>query len=133
MSTEHDTTIVEDDYDQDPTEQTTTTEASPEKDTRRAKRRFADSVAIARQVQIARAHGLDAKALTRDEKGRFRKQHALDCGTPNCKLCGNVRKNTTVSSLNRLTRQERVAVLAMPHELAEAFAPASEDTGPDAA
>lgn len=52
----------------------------------RAQRRHLTNSAIARQVQIARAHGQSA-----NQRGRFKKHHAMDCGNPQCGLCGNQR------------------------------------------
>ena len=76
--------------------------------TSRAERRFLDTVAIRRQADIARAHGLgQTRALRDDEGGRFRKQHAMGCAKPGCGLCGSARRNPHSSGAARLTRQER--------------------------
>jgi len=46
-----------------------------------------DDNAINKQVKIAKAHGLPL-----DKAHGFAKQHAMDCGNPECGLCGNRRK-----------------------------------------
>jgi hypothetical protein len=51
----------------------------------RAQRRHQTQVAITRQAKIAVAHLMDAS-----QRGRFRKQRAMDCGNPGC-ACGNQR------------------------------------------
>ena len=43
--------------------------------------------AIKRQVKIAKKHGLDVS-----EPHKFIKHHAMNCGIPNCVMCGNPRK-----------------------------------------
>lgn len=63
----------------------------------RAQRRHKTQVAITRQVKIALAHLMDAR-----QRGRFRKQRALDCGNPGC-ACGNQRH---LGGQHGLTRQE---------------------------
>lgn len=57
-----------------------------------SQRRHKTDVAIARQVKIARAHGLTDKDLAVKEPHRMAKHHAMDCGQPGCMLCGNPRK-----------------------------------------
>ena len=52
-----------------------------------ATRRFNDEVKIAKQVKIAKSHGMEVK-----EPHKLAKHHALDCGQPGCMLCGNPRK-----------------------------------------
>jgi hypothetical protein len=42
---------------------------------------------IKRQVKIAKEHGLDVS-----EPHKFVKHHAMNCGIPNCVMCGNPRK-----------------------------------------
>ena len=44
-------------------------------------------MAIARQQRIAKSHGAPAK-----EPHKFAKHHAMDCGNPECVMCGNPRK-----------------------------------------
>jgi hypothetical protein len=62
-----------------------------------SKRRHKDEVACERQVKIAKAHGVEV-----EEAHRFAKQHAMDCGQPECVLCGNPRK-----TMKEKTIQER--------------------------
>lgn len=57
-----------------------------------SRRRHKNDVAVARQVKIARAHGLTDKDRSIKEPHRMAKHHAMDCGQPGCMLCGNPRK-----------------------------------------
>lgn len=57
-----------------------------------SRRRHKNDVAIARQVKIAKAHGLTNKDKAIKEPHRMAKHHAMDCGQPGCMLCGNPRK-----------------------------------------
>jgi hypothetical protein len=59
-----------------------------------------EEAAIRKQQKIALQHGLDRKEVER-EPHRFAKQHAMDCGQPECVKCGNARK------LNGATKQEK--------------------------
>lgn len=52
-----------------------------------SKRLHKEEAAIARQVKIAKAHGIDVR-----EPHKFAKHHALNCGQPNCVMCSNPRK-----------------------------------------
>ena len=54
---------------------------------KRSKRLQKDECAVAKQVKIAKSHGMDVK-----EAHKFAKHHAMDCGNPGCQLCGNPRK-----------------------------------------
>ena len=58
-------------------------------------------VAIARQVKIAKAHGASTKVLKQPH--RLAKHHVMDCGNPECYLCGNPRK----THKDKLTAQEK--------------------------
>ena len=71
-----------------------------------SRRRHKDDIAIARQVKIARQHGLGHSDKQIKEPHRHAKHHAMDCGQPGCMLCGNPRRNTAYKS-ERLTAQER--------------------------
>ena len=58
-----------------------------------SKRLHKEECAVAKQVKIAKSHGMDVK-----EAHKFAKHHAMDCGNPECALCGNPRhihKETT--------------------------------------
>lgn len=55
-------------------------------------RRHKTDVHIARQVRIAKAHGLTNKDRAVKQPHRMAKHHAMDCGQPGCMLCGNPRK-----------------------------------------
>ena len=66
-------------------------------------RRHKSDVAIARQVRIAKQHGLGFNDRHIKEPHRHAKHHAMDCGNPKCYLCGNPRK----SHKDKLTVQEK--------------------------
>jgi hypothetical protein len=59
--------------------------------------------AVKKQVKIAKAHGLTDKDKAIKEPHRLEKHHALDCGNPECYLCGNPRK----THKDKLTAQEK--------------------------
>ena len=65
-----------------------------------SKRRHKTDVAISRQVKIDKAHG---SPLAFKQPHRLAKRHAMDCGNPQCYLCGNPRK----THKDRLTQQEK--------------------------
>lgn len=69
-----------------------------------SRRRYKTDVAIARQVKIAKVHGAfpDNHALLK-EKHRLAKHHAMDCGRPECAMCGNPRH----IHKDKLTAQEK--------------------------
>ena len=52
-----------------------------------SKRLLKDENAIKKQTKIAKSHGLPI-----DKAHGFAKHHAMDCGQPNCIMCGNPRK-----------------------------------------
>ena len=52
-----------------------------------SKRLLKDDNAIAKQVKIAKEHGIPVT-----DGHRFNKHHAMDCGNPDCVMCGNPRK-----------------------------------------
>ena len=57
-----------------------------------------DENAVKKQLKIAQTHGMDVK-----EPHKFVKHHAMDCGNPQCYLCGNPRK----THKDRLTTKEK--------------------------
>lgn len=61
-------------------------------------RRYADEIAVKRQARIAKEHGAPVK-----DPHRLHKKHAMDCGNPECFLCGNPRK----THKDKLTIQEK--------------------------
>ena len=71
-----------------------------------SRRRHKTDVAIARQVQIARQHGMSFSDRHIKEPHRHAKHHAMDCGNPGCMLCGNPRRNSWYKK-DRLTNQEK--------------------------
>jgi hypothetical protein len=68
-----------------------------------SRRRHKTDVQIARQVRIAKAHGLTSRDKAIKEPHRLAKHHTMDCGNPGCFLCGNPRK----THKDRLTAQEK--------------------------
>lgn len=69
-----------------------------------SRRRHKDEAAIRKQAKIAKQHniqGYDSK--TAKQPHRFNKHHAMDCGNPECFLCGNPRK----THKDKLTAQEK--------------------------
>lgn len=71
-----------------------------------SRRRHKEDIAIARQVKIAKQHGLGIHDRAIREPHRMSKHHAMDCGQPGCVLCGNPRHNSWYKK-ERLTTQER--------------------------
>lgn len=67
-----------------------------------SRRRHKNDVAIARQVKIAKSHGTFNQENIK-QPHRLVKHHAMDCGNPNCYLCGNPRK----THKDKLTAQEK--------------------------
>jgi hypothetical protein len=67
-----------------------------------SRRRHKNDVAIARQVKIAKSHGTFNQANIK-QPHRLVKHHAMDCGNPQCYLCGNPRKTRK----DKLTTQEK--------------------------
>lgn len=60
---------------------------------RHSTRMHREEAAIRKQQKIALQHGLDRRQVEL-ESHRFAKHHAMDCGNPECHMCGNVRKVT---------------------------------------
>ena len=65
---------------------------------KRSRRIHKEEAAIQRQVKIAKTHHAPTV-----EAHRYHKHHALDCGNPECFLCGNPRK----THKDKLTQQEK--------------------------
>jgi DNA repair exonuclease SbcCD ATPase subunit len=68
-----------------------------------SQRRYRDETAVKKQVKIAKAHGLTHKDKAVKEPHRLAKHHVMDCGNPQCPLCGNPRR----SHKDKLTTQEK--------------------------
>lgn len=68
-----------------------------------SKRLLKDESAVKKQVKIAKAHGLTNNDKAIQEPHRLAKHHAMDCGNPECYLCGNPRK----THKDKLTTQEK--------------------------
>ena len=62
-----------------------------------SKRLLKDENAVKKQVKIAKEFGIPVK-----EPHKFAKHHAMNCGNPNCVMCGNPRK-----TFKELTQQEK--------------------------
>ena len=71
-----------------------------------SRRRHKTDVHIAREVKIAKQHGLGFNDKHIKEPHRHAKHHAMDCGNPKCMLCGNPRRNAWFKK-DRLTAQEK--------------------------
>ena len=56
-----------------------------------------DKNAVKKQVKIAKKFGVPVT-----EPHKFAKRHAMNCGNPNCVMCGNPRK-----TFKELTQQEK--------------------------
>jgi hypothetical protein len=66
--------------------------------------------AIKKQLGIIKAHknfGEASKRIDEAQPHRLAKHHAMDCGKPHCKICGNPRHNKSVKGKDKLTTQER--------------------------
>ena len=68
-----------------------------------SRRRFKDETAIKKQLKIAKSHGLGFHDKAIKEPHRLAKHHAMDCGNPECFMCGNPRK----THKDKLTAQEK--------------------------
>lgn len=68
-----------------------------------SRRRQQDELAVKRQSKIAKQHGLTNQDKSVKEPHRLAKHHAMDCGNPECYLCGNPRK----THKDKLTAQEK--------------------------
>lgn len=53
------------------------------------KRFLGDEHAIRKQLKIAKAYGVKVEE---NDRHKFHKKHALNCGDPKCHMCGNPRK-----------------------------------------
>jgi hypothetical protein len=62
-----------------------------------SQRRLRDESAVKKQTKIAKAYGVPVR-----EPHKFAKHHAMNCGNPDCVMCGNPRK-----TFNELTAQEK--------------------------
>jgi hypothetical protein len=48
-----------------------------------------------------------SKQIDEAQPHRLAKKHAMDCGTPGCKICGNPRRTRRHKHKDQLTTQER--------------------------
>lgn len=65
--------------------------SNPDQKEKRTKRLQKEENAIRKQSKIALQYGADRKEVE-SEPHRFAKHHAMDCGDPDCHMCGNPRK-----------------------------------------
>lgn len=68
-----------------------------------SRRRHNDETAVNKQKRIARAHGYNENDKVIKQPHRLAKHHVMDCGNPECYLCGNPRK----THKDKLTAQEK--------------------------
>jgi len=69
-----------------------------------SKRLHADETAIKKQTTIAKNHRVSEYNPSEiNQPHRYNKRHAMDCGNPECYLCGNPRK----THKDKLTQQEK--------------------------
>jgi len=66
---------------------------------KKSKRRAATNTAAKKQYSIAKSHGMNPDP---NKMHRYAKMHSLNCGDPNCMMCGNPRK-----FFNEITMQEK--------------------------
>jgi hypothetical protein len=65
-----------------------------------SKRLLKDENAVKKQTKIGKQYGMSKKET--DQPHRLSKRHAMNCGDPNCAMCGNPRK-----FFNEPTQQEK--------------------------
>lgn len=58
---------------------------------KRSTRLHKEESAIRKQIKIAKEHGLGHSDIVIKEPHRMAKHHAMDCGNPECGMCGNPR------------------------------------------
>ncbi len=69
-----------------------------------SRRRYQDETAVKKQAKIAKQHNVGGyQSSVEKEPHRLHKRHAMDCGNPECFLCGNPRK----THKDKLTVQEK--------------------------
>lgn len=69
-----------------------------------SRRRQKDENAIRKQSRIAKQHGTSEYSPGENKQPhRYHKRHAMDCGNPECFMCGNPRK----THKDKLTVQEK--------------------------
>lgn len=68
-----------------------------------SRRRLKDENAIRKQAKIAKQHGAVFNDKVTKQPHRLAKHHAMDCGNPECYMCGNPRK----THKDKLTAQEK--------------------------
>lgn len=59
---------------------------------RHSKRIHETETHIKKQVKIAKAHGAVENSKLEESGHYLAKRHAMNCGNPNCVMCGNPRK-----------------------------------------
>ena len=76
-----------------------------------SKRLHKDEVAIAKQVKIAKQGSTNNSGFTEKDSiikqpHRLAKRHAMDCGNPQCYLCGNPRNHGEVTPQEKRMTQD---------------------------
>lgn len=72
--------------------------STPSEKIKSSKRRHSDETAVKKQAKIAKENGVPV-----EQAHRLHKRHAMDCGNPQCPLCGNPRR----THKDKLTQQEK--------------------------
>ena len=67
-----------------------------------SRRLHKDDAAIVKQVKIARAHGVPV-----EKSHSFAKHHAMDCGQPECMICGNPRTTRGEKTVQELRQEQK--------------------------
>lgn len=79
------------------------------KNNKRSERRFLAKVHAVRQIEILKSHNLFNEHFV---LGKFKKLHALTCGSSRCHQCGNPRKffgtRTLKEDVNALDFEEQL-------------------------
>lgn len=92
------------------------TDADKEK---HSKRIHSEKAKIKKQLGIAKQHGYGFSDEVIKEPHRLSKHHVMDCGNPNCCLCGNPRHSKLFKTKDKLTIQEQSFYQDKLHEESE--------------
>lgn len=74
---------------------------------RHSKRLLRDEAAIQKQLKIAKAYRHADDWIKGQPTHRYAKMHSMNCGRPNCVMCGNPRKFFKGKKKEALTIQEQ--------------------------
>lgn len=82
--------------------------SDPKEKVKNATRRHRDELAVKKQVKIAKQRGTFGNSdRIIKEPHRLAKRHAMDCGNPECFMCGNPRRSKLSKTKDKLTAQEQ--------------------------